>query len=93
MDNYLSENSSYIQRMNQTAESKFKVVEPFLGDGVTLLDFGSGISSEFIVDAVSTGANYYSYDISPTVQTTLSRMGINVVTKQELLKGELQFDY
>ena len=92
MDNYLSDNNSYIQRMNQTAESKFKVVEPFLGDGVTLLDFGSGISSEFIVDVVSTGANYYSYDISPTVQTTLSRMSVNVVTKQELLKGELQFD-
>lgn len=92
MDNYLSDNNSYIQRMNQTAESKFKVVEPFLGDRVTLLDFGSGISSEFIVDVVSTGANYYSYDISPTVQTTLSRMSVNVVTKQELLKGELQFD-
>lgn len=93
MDNYLSDNNnSYIQRMNQTAESKFKVVEPFLGEGVTLLDFGSGISSEFIADVVSTGANYYSYDISPTVQTTLSRMGVNVVTKQELLKRELQFD-
>lgn len=92
MDNYLSDNNSYIQRMNQTAESKFKVVEPFLGDGVTLLDFGSGISSEFIADVVSTGADYYSYDISPTVQTTLSRMGVNVVTKPELLKQELQFD-
>lgn len=93
MDNYLSNNNnSYIQRMNQTAESKFKVVEPFLGEGVTLLDFGSGISSEFIADVVSTGANYYSYDISPTVQTTLSRMGVNVVPKQELLKRELQFD-
>lgn len=92
MDNYLSDNNSYIQRMNQTAESKFKVVEPFLGEGVTLLDFGSGISSEFIADVVSTGAIYYSYDISPTVKTTLSRMGVNVVTKQELLKGELQFE-
>ena len=91
MDNYISDNN-YIQRMNQTAESKFKVVEPFLGDGVTLLDFGSGISSEFITDVVSTGADYYSYDISPTVQTTLSRMRVNVVTKQELLKEELQFD-
>lgn len=92
MDNYISDNNSYIQRMNQTAESKFKVVEPFLGKGVTLLDFGSGISSEFIADVVSTGADYFSYDISPTVQTTLSRMGVNVVTKQELLKGELQFE-
>lgn len=89
MDNYLSDNDSYIQRMNQTAESKFKVVEPFLGVGIKLLDFGSGISSEFIVGVVSTGADYYSYDISPTVQTTLSRMGVNVVTKQGLLKGEL----
>lgn len=92
MDNYISDNNSYIQRMNQTAESKFKVVEPFLGKGVTLLDFGSGISSEFIADVVSTGADYFSYDISPTVQTTLSRMGVTVVTKDELLKQELQFD-
>ena len=44
--------------MNQTAEFKFKVVEPFLGVGVKLLDFGSGISSEFIADVVSTGADY-----------------------------------
>lgn len=93
MDNYLSDNNnSYIQRMNQTAESKSKVVEPFLGVGIKLLDFGSGISSEFIADVVSTGADYYSYDISPTVQTTLSRMGVSVVTKDELLKQELQFD-
>ena len=92
MDNYLSDNNSYIQRMNQTSESKFKVVEPFLGDEVTLLDFGSGISSEFIADVVSTCADYYSYDISPTVQNTLSRMGVNVVTKDKLLKQELQFD-
>ena len=92
MDNYLSDNNSYIQRMNQTAESKFKVVEPFLGNGITLLDFGSGISSEFIADVVSTGADYYSYDISPTVQNTLSRMDVNVVTKSELLKREFQFD-
>ena len=92
MANYLSDNNSYIQRMNQTSESKFKVVEPFLGDEVTLLDFGSGISSEFIADVVSTGADYYSYDISPTVQNTLSRMGVNVVTKDKLLKQELQFD-
>ena len=92
MDNYLSDNNSYIQRMNQTAESKFKIVEPFLGNGVTLLDFGSGISSEFIADVVSTGTDYYSYDISPTVQTTLSHMGVNVITKYELLKQEFQFD-
>lgn len=93
IDNYLSDNNnSYIQRMNQTAESKFKVVEPFLGDGVTLLDFGSGISPEFISDIVSTGAEYYAYDISTTVQTELSSMGVSVLTKSDLLNKTIKFD-
>ena len=64
MDNYLNNGSSYIQRMNKTADSKFEVVKPFLGKGVNILDFGSGISSKFISGVVSTGANYYAYDIS-----------------------------
>lgn len=92
MDNYLKDGSSYIQRMNKTANSKFKVVEPFLGKGVKLLDFGSGISPEFISEVVSTGAEYYAYDISLTVQTELSRMGVSVLTKSDLLNQTIQFD-
>ena len=92
MDNYVSNSNSYIKRMNKTADSKFKVVEPFLGKGVKLLDFGSGISPEFISEVVSTGAEYYAYDISMTVQTELSSMGVSVLTKSDLLNQTTQFD-
>lgn len=92
MDNYVNDGDSYIQRMNKTADSKFKVVEPLLGKGVNILDFGSGISSEFISEVVSTGANYYAYDISLTVQTELSRMGVSVLTKSDLLEQTIKFD-
>lgn len=92
MDNYLNDGSTYLQRMNKTADSKFEVVKPFLGKGVNILDFGSGISPEFISEVVSTGANYYAYDISLTVQTELSRMGVSVLTKSDLLNQTIQFD-
>ena len=92
MDNYLKDNGSYIQRMNKTVDSKFGVVKPFLGKGVKILDFGSGISPKFISDVVSTGAEYYAYDISTTVQTELSRMGVSVLTKSDLLNSTIKFD-
>ena len=92
MDNYLNDGGSYLQRMNKTADSKFEVVKPFLGKGVNILDFGSGISPEFISEVVSTGANYYAYDISLTIQTELSRMGVSVLTKSDLLNQTIQFD-
>ena len=93
MENYTSNNKDvYIQRMNQTAKSKFAVVEPYLSKGVKILDFGSGISPEFISDVDSTGAEYYAYDISKTVQTELASMGVNVVTKDDLTNKEVQFD-
>ena len=92
MDNYLKDNGSYIQRMNKTADSKFEVVKPYLGKGVNILDFGSGISPEFISEVVSTGAEYYAYDISLTIQTELSRMGVSVLTKSDLLNQTNQFD-
>lgn len=92
MDNYLNDGGTYLQRMNKTADSKFKVVKPFLGKGVKLLDFGSGISPEFISEVVSTGAEYYAYDISTTVQTELSRMGVSILTKSDLLNQTIQFD-
>lgn len=92
MDNYLNSSDTYMQRMNKTANSKFKVLESLLGKGVNILDFGSGISSEFISEVVSTGANYYAYDISLTVQTELSRMGVSVLTKSDLLEQTINFD-
>jgi len=92
MDNYVSNGDSYIQRMNKTADSKFKVVKPFLSKGIKLLDFGSGISPEFISEVVSTGSEYYAYDISTTVQTELSSMGVSVLTKSDLLNQTTQFD-
>lgn len=92
MDNYLNDGGTYLQRMNKTAISKFEVVKPFLGKGVNILDFGSGISPKFISEVVSTGAIYYAYDISLTVQTELSRMGVSVLTKNDLLNQTIQFD-
>lgn len=92
MDNYLKDGGSYIQRMNKTADSKFEVVKSFLSKGVNVLDFGSGISSKFISEVVSTGANYYAYDISLTVQTELSHIGVSVLTKSDLLNQTIQFD-
>lgn len=92
MDNYLNSSDSYMQRMNKTANSKFKVVEPFLGKGINILDFGSGVSSEFISEVVSIGANYYAYDISLIVQTELSRMGVSVLTESDLLEQTIKFD-
>ena len=32
----------------------------------------------------SSGAEYYAYDVSKTVQTELASMGVNVVTKEDL---------
>ena len=92
MENYSSNKDTYIKRMNQTAKSKFAVVEPFLSKGMKILDFGSGISPEFISDVDSSGAEYYAYDISKTVQTELASMGVNVVTKEDLINKEVQFD-
>ena len=92
MENYTSNKDIYIKRMNQTAKSKFAVVEPYLSKGMKILDFGSGISPEFISDVDSTGAEYYAYDISKTVQTELTKMGVNVVTKEDLTNKEVQFD-
>ena len=92
MDNYLNASGSYLQRMNKTVDSKFEVVKPFLGDGVTLLDFGSGVSSKFISEVVSTGAEYHAYDISLTVQSELSEQGVSVLTKEDLQKQKTQFD-
>ena len=92
MENYTNNKDTYIQRMNQTSKSKFAVIEPYLSKGMKVLDFGSGISPEFISDIDSTGTEYYAYDISKTVQTELANMGVNVVTTEDLTNKEIQFD-
>ena len=45
-----------------------------------------------VAEVVSTGAEYYAYDISTTVQTELSHMGVSVLTKSDLLNQTIQFD-
>nr|DAF42547.1 MAG TPA: Methyltransferase domain [Siphoviridae sp. ctHip2] len=92
MENYSSNKDIYIKRMNQTAKSKFAVVEPYLSKGMKILDFGSGISPEFISDVDSSGAEYYAYDISKTVQTELASMGVNVITQEDLTNKKVKFD-
>lgn len=92
MENYSSNKDTYIKRMNQTAKSKFDVIEPYLSKEMKILDFGSGISPEFISNVDSSGAEYYAYDISKTVQTELANMGVNVVTKEDLINKKVQFD-
>lgn len=92
MENYTSNKDTYIKRMNQTAKSKFAVVEPYLSKGMKILDFGSGISPEFISDVDSSGAEYYAYDISKTVQTELASMGVNVITQEDLTNKKVKFD-
>lgn len=45
MENYTSAKDTYIQRMNQTAKSKFEVIAGYLKPSMKVLDFGSGISA------------------------------------------------
>lgn len=90
MENYTSAKDTYIQRMNQTAKSKFEVIAGYLKPSMKVLDFGSGISAEFIADVESTGAKYVAYDISQTVQTELANMGVDVLA--DLQNVENEFD-
>lgn len=69
MENHTSK--TYQERMNQTATSKFGVIQPHLKAGIKLLDFGSGFSPEFIEQVKDIGAEYFAYDVSPTVQDKL----------------------
>jgi len=54
--------------------SKFDVLKPYLKKKTKVLDYGSGISPEFIKSVQQTGAKYYAYDISPTVQNELANL-------------------
>lgn len=90
MDTYNHNTETYINRMNQTALSKFESVKPYLAPGKTMLDFGSGFSPEFIDEVMSTGATYVACDASPVVQEKLHARGITTVTQEELTTK--QFD-
>lgn len=81
MDTYNHNTQTYIDRMNQTALSKFDCLKPYLGDGVSVLDFGSGYSPEFVSEVESTGAKYTAYDASPVVLEKLHADGINAIAE------------
>lgn len=90
MENHTSK--TYQERMNQTATSKFGVIQPHLKAGIKLLDFGSGFSPEFIEQVKDIGAEYVAYDVSPTVQDKLQENNVNFLTKEQLLQVENEFD-
>lgn len=85
-------NKIYQERMNQTATSKFGVIQPHLKIGIKLLDFGSGFSPEFIEQVKNAGADYVAYDVSPTVQDKLKENNVKFLTKEQLLQVENEFD-
>ena len=92
MENYNNDKNTYITRMNKTALSKFDVLKPYLKKKTKVLDYGSGISPEFIRSVQQTGAKYYAYDISPTVQNELANLNIDVITDENLAKSKEKYD-
>lgn len=90
MENHTSK--TYQERMNQTATSKFGVIQPHLKAGIKLLDFGSGYSPEFVEQVKDAEAEYVAYDVSPTVQDKLQGNNVNFLTKEQLLQVENEFD-
>lgn len=79
MDTYNHNTQIYIDRMNQTALSKFGCLRPYLGEGVSVLDFGSGYSPDFINEVKATGATYTAYDTSRVVREKLHADGVNAI--------------
>lgn len=92
MENYNNDKNTYIKRMNKTALSKFDVLKPYLKKKTKVLDYGSGISPDFIRSVQQTGAKYYAYDISPTVQNELANLNIDVITDENLEKSKEKYD-
>ena len=92
MENYNNDKNTYIKRMNKTALSKFDVLKPYLKKKTKVLDYGSGISPDFIRSVQQTGAKYYAYDISPTVQNELANLNIDVITDENLAKSKEKYD-
>ena len=92
MDTYANDQEQYIARMNQTARSKFDILQEHLAPGVRILDFGSGYSPEFIDAVLATGASYTACDHSTLVQEKLQAHGVNWLTPQTLATVEERFD-
>lgn len=92
MDTYKHDQKQYMERMNQTALSKFDLLKPYLNPTIKVLDFGSGYSPDFIEAVIQTGASYTAYDNSPIVQEKLRTNGINLLTEEELLSSKERFD-
>ena len=91
MENYNNDKNTYITRMNKTALSKFDVLKPYLRKKLsTWLWFRN--SPEFIKSVQQTGAKYYAYDISPTVQNELANLNIDVITDENLAKSKEKYD-
>lgn len=78
MENHTSK--TYSQRMNQTAASKFDVIKPYLEKDQKLLDFGSGVTPDFIKNVEEQGVAYHAYDISPNVNAQLEDLGVKHLT-------------
>lgn len=92
MDTYTHDQESYMNRMNQTARSKFDLLQEPLAPGVRILDFGSGYSPEFIDAVLATGALYTACDHSPIIQEKLQTHGVNWLTQDHLVTVEERFD-
>lgn len=92
MDTYTNDQQQYMERMNQTALSKFDLLKPYLNPAIKVLDFGSGYSPDFIDAIRQTGATYVAYDKSRTIQETLRTHGIPFLNEKELLSSKEQFD-
>ena len=92
MDTYTHDQESYMSRMNQTARSKFDLLQEHLAPGVSILDFGSGYSPEFIDAVLATGASYTAYDSSPIVQEKLQQNSIDFLSEEELRSSKERFD-
>lgn len=82
MDTYTNDQDQYMSRMNQTARSKFDLLQPYLAPGISILNFGSGYSPEFIDAVLATGASYTACDHSSIVQEKLQAHGVNWLTPQ-----------
>lgn len=48
VENYNKDRNTYISRINKTALSKYDVLKPYLKKKTKVLDYGSGILSNFI---------------------------------------------
>lgn len=88
MDTYNHETQTYIDRMNQTTLSKFECLKPYIQPDMSVLDFGSGYSPEFIREVENAGATYVAYDASPLIQEKLREDGVTVVSDDTIRKSQ-----